>query len=246
VRLLILADSPIGADIVKVIASKGKDDVSLIALSETFDYSELISMGVKVQFFSSYETIVRDFLGKVDLGLLAWWPKKVPQSISSIPTLGFVNAHPSFLPYGRGKDPNFWALVEGSPFGVSVHKVTDEMDAGPVIFQTKIEYDWTDTGGSLYEKAILELIQIFRSKWEFIKSEITAPPPERETLSVFTREHFRREMLEKSVLDLDEVMSVGETLNLLRAKTFPGREGCLFSTHGQSYSVEIKITKVET
>lgn len=243
--ILVLTNGPIGVEIVKAIASKGKDEISLIALSESSEYTELISMGVHVEFFSNYETVVRDFVGKVDLGVLAWWPKKIPHSVSSIPTLGFVNAHPSFLPYGRGKDPNFWALIEGSPFGVTVHKVTDEMDSGPIIFQTKIEYDWTDTGGSLYKKATQELIQIFNSKWEFIKSELTARS-ETECLNVVTREHFRREMLKKAVLDLDQVMSVGDTLNLLRAKTFPGREGCLFSKDGQFYSVELHISKIET
>lgn len=246
-RILVLADGAIGAGIARALTSQNVDEITVVAFSDSSDYRDLASKGVKVQVFSSYEMIRNDYLGKVDLGLLAWWPNRIPESVISTARLGFINAHPSLLPFGRGKDPNFWALVEGSPFGVSLHRVTEEMDAGPVIAQKQINYDWTDTGGSLYERAISEIALIFTSDWEMIKTsmETTSTPSDYLNPSAISKVHLRREMLARSVLDLDQLMSVREILNLLRAKSFPMVEGCMFEENGCLYSVEIKISKVE-
>lgn len=247
-RILILANGAIGAGIARAIASQNRDEISVVAFSDSSDYQYLASMGLDVQLFSSYEIIRNDFLGKVDLGLLAWWPSRIPEFVISTARLGFVNAHPSLLPYGRGKDPNFWALVEGSPFGVSVHRVTKEIDAGPVVVQKQIDYDWTDTGGSLYEKAKTEISLIFTAEWEMIKTSMETSPistPDYGITSAISRGHLRREMLAKSILDLDQLMSVRDILNLLRAKSFPMVQGCTFEEEGCIYSVDIKITKVE-
>ena len=129
-----------------------------------------------------------------------------------------------------------------------MHRVTEEIDAGPVIAQKQIDYDWTDTGGSLYEKAISELVLIFTSDWERIKTSMETTPTS--TLNTFipssiSKVHLRREMLARSVLDLGQLMSVREILDLLRAKTFPMVEGCTFEENGCLYSVDIKIRKVE-
>jgi folate-dependent phosphoribosylglycinamide formyltransferase PurN len=53
--------------------------------------------------------------------------------------LGGVNLHPSLLPAHRGPVPTIWALAEGEPrFGVSVHRLTSRIDAGPVLAQRAV------------------------------------------------------------------------------------------------------------
>ena len=44
----------------------------------------------------------------IDYFLLLWWPKIISESIINISKKGAINLHPSYLPYCRGKDPNFW------------------------------------------------------------------------------------------------------------------------------------------
>jgi methionyl-tRNA formyltransferase len=56
-----------------------------------------------------------------------------------------INLHISYLPYNRGAHPHFWALVDGTPSGVTIHEIDSGIDTGPIIFQRRIEVDpaWT-------------------------------------------------------------------------------------------------------
>lgn len=49
-----------------------------------------------------------------------------------------VNIHPSLLPALRGVDPVFYARLRGVPLGVSVHRLTSELDTGPVLAQREV------------------------------------------------------------------------------------------------------------
>jgi len=55
-----------------------------------------------------------------------------------IPSLGCINLHPSLLPAYRGPDPLFWQFREGADFGISLHSVSAELDAGAVLAQKRV------------------------------------------------------------------------------------------------------------
>lgn len=47
--------------------------------------------------------------------------------------LGCVNVHHGLLPEQRGLMCDFWAHVEGHPFGFSVHEMTEKIDEGQIL-----------------------------------------------------------------------------------------------------------------
>ena len=100
---------------------------------------------------------------------LLWWPKIIPDHLIKIPSFGVINLHPSYLPYCRGKDPNFWSIVDEVEFGVSIHKVTPGIDDGPIIFQKKIKKSWVDNGQTLYNKAKMEIVKLFSESYPLIR-----------------------------------------------------------------------------
>ena len=51
-----------------------------------------------------------------------------------------INLHISYLPYNRGAHPNFWSWVKNTPKGVSIHFISEKIDAGDIIFQRKINF----------------------------------------------------------------------------------------------------------
>src|ERR1700742_2906486 len=96
----------------------------------------------------------------LDVIILAWWPYLLKGSVlDTAPVI--LNTHPSLLPYCRGKDPNFWAIVESAPFGVTLHYVNAAIDAGDIAFQKEIPVTWSDNGGTLYQKALTEMVELF-------------------------------------------------------------------------------------
>ena len=154
-KLLLLADGSAGAKIAQYLVSNHAADLAAVITTADNEISELCRLAriATFQFVSEAATLDRLHGRDVDLGLLAWWPKLIRKRLIAFPKLGFINTHPSLLPYNRGKHYNFWALVERAPFGVTLHKVTEDVDAGDIVAQRPIPYDWTDNGETLYRKA---------------------------------------------------------------------------------------------
>jgi folate-dependent phosphoribosylglycinamide formyltransferase PurN len=51
---------------------------------------------------------------------------------------GGINVHPSLLPNHRGPMPAFWALLDGAPTGVTVHRLAPRIDAGAILAQRAV------------------------------------------------------------------------------------------------------------
>lgn len=61
---------------------------------------------------------------------------RLPPSVLRIPRHGVVNIHCSMLPKYRGPAPVLWAIRNGDPYlGVTVHRMDEEFDTGPVLAQ---------------------------------------------------------------------------------------------------------------
>lgn len=63
-----------------------------------------------------------------------------PEVLAPFEPQGIINIHPSLLPKYRGPAPIEAALLNGdTELGVSVMKITAEMDAGPIYYQERLE-----------------------------------------------------------------------------------------------------------
>jgi peptidoglycan/xylan/chitin deacetylase (PgdA/CDA1 family) len=89
-----------------------------------------------------------------DLGLAVRAPR-LPRELFSAPRLGTLALHPRQLPDYRGGGPvGLWELIDGrEAIGVTVHVVTEELSAGPVVDQTTFQVGPYDTLRSLALKA---------------------------------------------------------------------------------------------
>lgn len=180
---------------------------------------------------------------QVDLGLLAWWPYLLRAPAIALARAGFLNFHPSLLPFGRGKDPNFWALREGTPYGVTIHFVDEGVDSGPIAFQRELPVTWEDDGGSLYRRALTEIVQLFREHLPTILSgEIPRQP---QPAAAPTPTHRRAELEPASSIDLAARTTAADLLNLLRARTFDGHPAARFRDGPVEYEVRVQIRRVK-
>jgi methionyl-tRNA formyltransferase len=174
----------------------------------------------------------------VELSVLAWWPYILKKDVLAVPKIGCLNFHPSLLPHGRGKAPNFWSLVSETPYGVTIHWVNEGIDSGDIAFQQEIDVSWEDTGKTLHQKSRDALVELFKKHWpEICQGKIprTAQPDE-------TVCHFQRELDDASRIDLDALYSGREILNIIRARTFEPHPGAWFEDAGQKYEVRISIS----
>lgn len=106
-----------------------------------------------------------------DLGIVAAYGKIIPsQVIESFPH-GLINIHPSLLPKYRGASPIQAVIAAGEKeTGVTIMKIDEEMDHGPLLYQFTSPIKKTDTTGSLrervFEKSAKKLVEILPSYLE--------------------------------------------------------------------------------
>jgi methionyl-tRNA formyltransferase len=191
---------------------------------------------------SSDPALLADALAahRIDLGILAWWPRILKAQTIHAAKAGFLNLHPSLLPFNRGKDYNFWAIVERAPFGVTIHWVTPGVDDGPIAFQRSIDLTWEDTGATTYAKAQDAIVGLFRDSWGDIR---TGAIPRIDQSSDTGSFHRRAELEPASEIKLDGTYSGRDLLNLLRARTFPPHPGAWFIDDGDFFEVRVSITR---
>lgn len=92
-------------------------------------------------------------LPEADLFIVASFGKIIPKAILALPKLGCLNVHPSLLPKLRGPAPIQGAILGQSEPGVTIIKMDEEMDHGPIIAQEKVALNpWPDHYDVVEEK----------------------------------------------------------------------------------------------
>jgi len=88
-----------------------------------------------------------------DLIILASYGQIIPKDILAVPRYGCLNVHPSLLPLWRGPSPVQYAILNGDKkTGVSLIKMTAELDAGPIFAQKETEIGSKENFQSLRDK----------------------------------------------------------------------------------------------
>lgn len=113
-----------------------------------------------------------DELRQLDIDVIINQSQNILKSeLLSIPKIGVINRHNALLPKNRGRLTPFWVLYKGEKeTGVSIHFVTEELDAGDIIVQERYSITKEDNFNSLVRKnymiapkAMLKAIDILES-----------------------------------------------------------------------------------
>jgi len=125
-------------------------------LEQTAIKTKALELGLKVyQPPGINMTDAIDFLKKFepDLFVVVAYGQILSKEILSIPKIFSLNAHASLLPRYRGAAPINWAIINGdNQTGVSIIKMNEAMDAGPIILEKNIEIAPADTSLTLEDK----------------------------------------------------------------------------------------------
>jgi len=86
-----------------------------------------------------------------DVGILASFGAIVPKEILNFPRKGILNIHPSLLPKYRGPSPAQAAILNGEhQTGVTIIKMDEKVDHGPIVAQFNEEILSDDNAEKLY------------------------------------------------------------------------------------------------
>lgn len=164
----------------------------------------------------------------------------VPEEILDIPSVGCLNLHSSYLPYNRGANPNVWSIVDDTPSGVTIHWMDPGIDTGDIIAQEKVQVEFSDTGKDLYEKLEDAQVELFQKVWpDILSGEISETTQSEDTGTSHRASKFE----DLCKLNPNEEVRVKDFLDRLRALTFPPYNNAEIEIDGETYYIEIDITK---
>jgi len=111
-----------------------------------------------------------------DAAVVAAYGKIIPPEVLAVPRYGFLNLHPSLLPKYRGAAPVNWALIEGeTETGVSVMRLDEGMDTGPLYRQLRVPIYPGETAAELSERLRDLGIPLLLEVLENIEEEVPRP-----------------------------------------------------------------------
>ena len=115
-----------------------------------------------------------------DIVVVVAYGKLIPKRILDLPKKGFINIHASLLPKWRGAAPIQRAIMNlDKEIGISIMKIIEELDSGPIIKKIKIDIDPFDSSGKILERLskigaeniVTALDDIFEDKVKFIEQD---------------------------------------------------------------------------
>jgi methionyl-tRNA formyltransferase len=147
-----------------------------------------------------------------DVAVVAAYGQILPPSVLEIPPFGVLNVHASLLPRWRGAAPIQGALLAGDKVtGVTIMKLDEGLDTGPVLAMRETRIGPEETAGEL-ERRLAELgadllMEVLPA---YLAGEIE-PEPQPDEGVTLTR------MMRKSAARIDWSKSAEELCNQVRA-----------------------------
>ncbi len=151
---------------------KKKNRGQKIMNSPVHEYSKKLGISVRNPIVFDDEEINHIEKLKPDLIIVVAYGKILPKRLLDLEDILFINVHASLLPKWRGAAPIQRAIMNMDlETGISIMKITPELDAGPVLIQSKIKItketnyiELSSKMSKLGAKLILDTLKIIKSK----------------------------------------------------------------------------------
>jgi methionyl-tRNA formyltransferase len=133
---------------------------------------------------SGSSTELADFLNgcsPIAAFVVVAYGKIIPPALLDVPTRGIINVHLSLLPRWRGAAPIQRAVLNGDEYsGVSIMRIDQGLDTGPVFAEQRIAISGSDTSGTLADKLVAAGTELLLRTLPGILSGSLLPHPQSE------------------------------------------------------------------
>ena len=148
-----------------------------------------------------------------------------------------INIHPGLNPHNRGWFPQVFSILNGKPLGATIHVIDEELDHGPILAQQEVPLFSWDTSLSAYqrvqeaEKKLIEgsLVDILFNRC--VSSRAGAG-----------NVNLKRDFNTLCELDLEEVLTMKEAIDRLRALSHPPYSNAYFRAQEGQRKVYVSLS----
>ena len=211
-RLAVAATAPLGADVLERLASKHEIAYLLTRPDRPQGRGRRVGPPPAKETAERLELEVRqperlgaDFDPGEDVVVVAAYGLLIPNA--ALDRALWLNVHPSLLPRWRGAAPIERALMAGDrETGVTIHRTTSELDAGPIAAQRAFKVSEEDDFGSISSRSAEVAVELLD---EVLPEPSFTPQPEEGVTYA--------EKIEPADRELDWSRPPQELLNQIRA-----------------------------
>ena len=171
--------------------------------------------------------------------ITAWWGFIIPKKILKLSNMNTINLHPSYLPYGRGKYPNIWSIINNEPFGASLCSLDTGIDNGGIYCQKKISVKFDSTAENLYDQAVKLCLDLFQKNYKKILNGKLKPRYKSVSGSYYHSKNI--DNLRK--LNLNKNYKLSALIKLINATSFRGHKKPYFTRNRKRYYLDFKTFK---
>jgi len=194
----------------------------------------------------THELITKDELmncvkaSSPDVIITCYWPYLLDSEVFESVRYGCINFHPALLPRNRGWYPSVWEVLEAEEYraGVTLHLIDENADTGPIIAQKQFDVKEIDTGGTVYGRSQLMMIDLFKETWEQLYNGGAVLHSQNNSLATY---HTKKETNELDEIILEKVYKAKDLFNLIKAKTFKDKSYAYYIKDGKKYNVKIEV-----
>lgn len=155
-----------------------------------------------------------DSLNEADLGVVAAYGRILTKNELNTPKYGCINIHPSLLPKYRGPTPVQTAILNGDKeTGVTIIKLDEEVDHGPILAQVKKPIFLTDTSESLYKRLFEKGAQLLPITLHEYINGLIKPVAQNHSKATFTKPLTRTD----GYIDISDTISSERLGQMIRA-----------------------------
>lgn len=130
--------------------------------------------------------ILVNTLSEANLAVVAAYGKILTKEELETPKYGCINIHPSILPKYRGPSPIQSAILnENKVSGITIIKMDEEVDHGPVIYQEQMELSSNDNFDTLSKKMFQQAAKVLPKIIEDFTSGKMKPVPQDHTKATY-------------------------------------------------------------
>lgn len=178
-------------------------------------------------------------IDKYDLVISAHCKQIFPTEL--VEACNCINIHPGYNPYNRGWYPQVFSILNSEPLGATIHEIDAEIDHGKIIDHELVPLNKSDTSLTAYNRVRQAEFRLIRKNLKNIVSgSYTAFVPDSEG-NVNLKKDFSN-LLE---LPLDKKMTLGKTIDLLRALTHPPYKNAYFINPESGKKIWVSINLEE-
>lgn len=165
-------------------------------------------------------------------------PDLIPQAILDVPVEGALNLHPALLPYNRGWHTPSWSILEGTPYGATLHWMDAGVDTGPIAMQRELPVRPAETANELYQRVLELELEVFEDAISLMAERALPANPQANGGTA----HTKADLAKLQRLDLDETLTGREWLNRLRALTTNSvNEAAYIEEGGTEYWIQVRF-----